>query len=329
MNSIDAFRSELRSEDPPPSTALAKGLGWFSLALGAAELGAPRLLARMIGLPPSTTTSLVTRLMGVREIAAGINVLLQPRRPWPLWARVAGDAIDLAALGLGAAKRTSGLRLAGAVAAVGGVTALDVIASVKAQKAHAHANRPVIFSVTIAKPPSEVYAFYRDLARLPQFMDYLEDVTVLDRRRSRWTAKPMGIGKTISWDAEIVEDIPGEAIAWQSAEGSMVKTRGRVTFAKAPGRDSTEVRVEMQLGFTGIGASAVLAKVFGKPQIKGDLRRLKQVLETGEVLMSDATVTRRPHAAQPSEPATIEANRRHAAPVFVPNPPTALKGVSR
>lgn len=98
----------------------------------------------MIGLPPSTTTSLVMRLMGVREIAAGINVLLQPRRPWPLWARVAGDAIDLAAIGLGAAKRTSGLELAGAVVAVGGVTALDVIASVKAQKAHAHANRPVI-----------------------------------------------------------------------------------------------------------------------------------------------------------------------------------------
>lgn len=329
MKSLDAIRSELRSEEMPPSTALARGLGWFSLALGAAEIGAPRMLARMIGIKPSAKTSLVMRLMGAREIAAGVNVLLQPRRPWPLWARVVGDAIDLAALGLGAAKRTSGIRLAGAVAAVGGVTALDVIASVKAQKAHAHANRPIIFSVTINKPPSAVYAFYRDFARLPEFMDYLEEVHERDRRRSRWIAKPFGGGKTIAWEAEITEDIPGEVIAWQSVEGSPIKTRGRVTFAKAPGRESTEVRVEMQLGFTGIGASATLAKFFSKAQIKGDLRRLKQVLETGEVLQSDATVTKRPHPAQPSEPATIQANARHEVPVYVPNPPTAQKGVTR
>ncbi len=269
------------------------------------------------------------RLMGAREIAAGINVLLQPRRPWPLWARVAGDAVDLALLGIGATARTSGIRFAGAVAAVGGVTALDVIASVKAQKAHTHANRPIIYSVTINKPPSEVYAFYRDFARLPRFMDYLEEVQVYDHQRSRWIAKPLGSGKTVAWEAEVTEDIPGEVIAWQSVDGSKIKTRGRVTFAKAPGRDATEVRVEMQLGFMGIGVSDALARVFTKPQIKGDLRRLKQVLETGEVLMSDATVTRRPHPAQPSEPATIEANAKHEYPVFVPNEPTAVKGVTR
>jgi len=312
----------------PPSTALARGLGWFSLALGAAEIGAPRLLSRMIGVKPSATTSLVMRLMGVREIAAGVNVLLQPRRPWPLWARVAGDAVDLALLGFSSARRTSGLKLAGAVAAVGGVTALDVIASVKAQKAHAHANTPIIYSVTINKPPREVYDFYRDFARLPRFMDYLDEVVVRDHRRSRWIAKPLGGGKTVSWEAEITEDIPGEVIAWQSIEGSRIKTRGRVTFAKAPGRNATEVRVEMQLGVMGMGVSDALARVFSKPQIKGDLRRLKQVLETGEVLMSDATVTRRPHPAQPSEPETVQANAKHEYPVFVPSSPTAQKGVS-
>ncbi len=327
MNSIDAFRSELRSEEMPPSTALARGLGWFSLALGAAEIGAPRFLSRLIGIEPSTKTSVVMRLMGAREIAAGINVLLQPRRPWPLWARVAGDALDLALLGIGATRRTSALKLAGAVAAVGGVTALDVIASVKAQKAHAHANRPVIFSVTINKPPAEVYAFYRDFERLPRFMDYLEEVEVIDSRRSRWVSKPLSLGKTVSWEAEILEDIPGEVIAWQST--SMIKTRGRVTFTKAPGRNATEVRVEMQLGVTGLGASAALAKIFSKSQIKGDLRRLKQVMETGEVLMSDATVTRRPHPAQPSEREVIEANARHDLPLFVPTEPTATKGVTR
>lgn len=329
MKSLDAIRSELRSEEMPPSTALARGLGWFSLALGAAEIGAPRLLSRLIGVKPDAKTSLIMRLMGAREIAAGINVLLQPRRPWPLWARVAGDAVDLALLGLASARRTSGLKLAGAVAAVGGVTALDVIASVKAQKAHAHANRPILYSVTINKSPMDVYTFFRDFSRLPEFMDYLEEVHERDRRRSRWIAKPLGMAKTIAWEAEITEDIPGEVIAWQSIEGSPIKTRGRVTFAKAPGRTSTEVRVEMQLGFTGVGPSAALAKVFSKAQIKGDLRRFKQVMETGEVLQSDATVTRKPHPAQPSEPETIRANAKHDAPVFVPNPPTAQKGVTR
>lgn len=310
MKSLDTFRSELRSDDAPPSTALARGLGWFSIALGAAEIAMPRLLARGIGIEPSATTSLVTRLAGAREIAAGIAVLMAPRSPWPLWARVAGDAVDLALLGLASARRTSGLRLAGAVAAVGGVTALDVVASLQAHKTQVHANRPVMFSVTIAKPAKEVYDRFRDFSRLPEFMDYLEEVTVTGAR-SHWVAKPIVGDKTIAWDAEIVEDIPGQVIAWRSIEGSLISTRGRVTFATPPGNpEATEVRVEMQLGVKGIGPSATLAKVFGKPQIKGDLRRFKQVMETGEVLLSDATVTRKPHVAQPSEPEVI-ANNPH------------------
>ncbi len=307
MKSLDAFRSELRSDDPPTSPTLARGLGWFSIALGAAELAIPRLLARGIGIEPSARTSLVTRLMGAREIVAGVAVLMASRSPWPLWARVAGDAVDLALLGMASTRRTSGLRLAGAAAIVSGVTALDVIASIKAHKAQVHANRPVMFSVTINKPTMAVYDRFRDFAKLPEFMDYLEEVTVTGNR-SRWVAKPILGNKTIAWDAELTEDIPGQVIAWQSVKGSMVQTSGRVTFATAPGRDATEVRVEMQLGVRGFGPSAVLAKVFGKPQIKGDLRRFKQVVETGEVLLSDATVTRKPHAAQPSEPEVIAQN---------------------
>ena len=287
----------------------------------------PKLLARAIGIEPSATTSIVMRLMGAREIASGLGVLLAPRSPTPLWSRVVGDAVDLALLGLGAARRTSGLKLAGAIAAVGGVTALDVIASVKAQKAHVRANRPVIFSVTINKSPQDVYAYFRDFSRLPEFMDYLAEVREIDSKRSHWIAKPLG-GRTIAWDAEIVEDIPGEVIAWQSAPKSMIKTRGRVTFAKTPGNGKgTEVRVEMQIGMRGFGASASIAQMFAKPQIKGDLRRFKQVMETGEVLLSDATVTRRPHSSQPSTPEVIEANARHETPVFVPSPPTAKKGL--
>ena len=295
-------------------------MGWFSLALGAAELAMPRTLARLIGVEPSVTTSILTRIAGAREIASGLAILMQPRRPLPVQARVVGDVLDLGMLALAARRSTSTPRLLGGVAAVTGATALDVIAARGVKRAYDAANQPVIYSVTINKPTREVYAFYRQLSQLPRFMDYLESVVEQDARRSHWVAK-LPVGK-ISWDAEIVDDVPGERISWQTVEGSPIHMRGAVTFTKTPGRDMTEVRVEMQLGFTGKAPSTTLAKVFAKPQIKGDLRRLKQVLETGEVLYSDASQHRRPHAAQPSE------HIERKPEIYVPTTPTAQKGIS-
>jgi uncharacterized membrane protein len=152
-------------------------------------------------------------------------------------------------------------------------------------------------------------------------MDYLESVRVINQTTSHWVAKlPVG---SVEWDAEIIEDIPGELIAWRTVPGSKLKLSGRVTFTRTPGRNMTEVRCEMKLGFTGAKPSTLLAKVFAKPQIKGDLRRLKQVLETGEVLLSDASAHLAPHPAQPDD-------RVEKKPmIFVPNEPTAEKGVTR
>lgn len=319
MKSIPEFHSEATTDVAP--TGLARGLGLFSLALGAAELVAPNKLAALIGVEDKGATSFVLRMLGAREIAAGIGVLASPQRPGALWARVAGDIVDLGLLGLAAGtKRTSGARVAGAVAAVAGVMALDIFAARRAQKALDAANQPIIFSVTINKPPREVYDFYRQLERLPMFMDWLASVTETSATRSHWVAKlPVG---TVEWDAVITEDTPGEAIAWESID-SAIRTAGRVTFAQTPGRNMTEVRVEMTLGFTGMRPSTRLAKFFAKPQIKGDLRRLKQVIETGEVLMSDASQHVRKHPAQPSETHDKEPK------LFVPSPPTAEKGVTR
>jgi uncharacterized membrane protein len=264
--------------------------------------------------------------MGVRELIAGLGVLMQPRRPLPLWSRVAGDAIDLALLGLATrSRRLSGPRLASTAAAVAGVTALDIVAARRTQRTYNQANRPAIYSVTINKPPAEVYAFFRNFSQLPLFMDYLESVRVQDATHSHWVAR-LPIAGTVSWDAKIIEDRPGELIAWQSVEGSLIKTSGRVAFARAPGRDMTEVRVEMQLGFLGTKPSASIAKFFTRAQIKGDLRRLKQVLETGEVLFSDASAHRRPHPAQPSPASKPGANVAGQQLPFRPNPPTATKG---
>jgi uncharacterized membrane protein len=310
------------SHEQTDGAALARGLGWFSLALGATQLAVPRILATAIGIEPSRGVSLLMRALGAREVATGLSVLMEPRRPLPLWARVAGDVVDLGLLALALrGKRSSTPRLLGAIAAVSGAMALDIVAARRIQTRFEETNAPVIFSVTINKSPDKVYAFYRNLAQLPRFMDYLQSVHEVSRTRSHWVAK-LPIGGTIAWDAEIVEDSPGRALTWRTVEGSPLHLAGRVTFTRAPGRDATEVRVEMKLGFTGKRPSRLLAKLFTKPQIKGDLRRLKQVMETGEVLFSDATETRKPRPAQP-----IERVERYPE-MFVPSPPTARKGVT-
>jgi len=206
------------------------------------------------------------------------------------------------------------------------IFALDVIAA--RRQGRARRQLPVIASVTINKPPMEVYEFYRRLEQLPQFMDYLASVTERESKVSHWVAK-LPIGGTISWDARITEDRPGELIAWQSVEGSLIQSRGRVTFAKTPGRNMTEVRVEMQLGFLGTKPTTALAKFFGRSQIKGDLRRLKQVLETGEVLFSDASAHRGKHAAQPSPAGQPGSKVSEQKLPFIPRPATAEKGAVR
>ena len=184
-----------------------------------------------------------------------------------------------------------------------------------------HLRTPVIACVTINRPTHEVYDFYRRLDRLPQVMDHLASVEMIDDRHSTWTAK-LPFGKTVQWNAEITEDRPGEVLAWKSSDDSQIQVKGRVTFTKTVGRDMTEVRVEIQLGGFGRPPSIRFARMFAKPQVKGDLQRLKQVMETGEVLYSDASAHRLPHPAQPDD------TRDTSPRVFVPHPPTAEKGVT-
>jgi uncharacterized membrane protein len=320
MNEFSAVRSDASTERAD-ATGLIRGLGWLGVTLGVTELAMPRLLASAIGVDPDGAAPAILRVLGVREIASSAAVLARPDLPAPRWGRVLGDAIDLGLLGLALTTPGTGKRrLAMALGMVAGVTALDVLAA--RRRGQVRQPLPVIASVTINKPPMAVYEFFRRLDQLPQFMDYLVSVEQHADRRSTWTERlPVG---TVSWEAEIVEDRPGEAVSWRSVEGSRIQTRGRVTFTRAPGRDMTEVRVEMQLGVLGRGPSLALARLFARPQVKGDLRRLKQVMETGEVLRSDASMHRLPYPAQPAP-----ARREFAPPrVFVDSPPTATKGVS-
>jgi hypothetical protein len=145
----------------PPSTrytqgaSLARGLGWFSVGLGVAEIAAPGSVARLIGARGTDRTRKTMRALGAREVVQGVAILSRPRRPGPLWARVAGDAIDLALLGLAMrGTRTRGNRIAATIATLAGVMVLDALAA----KHLARARSPIELSITIARLPGEVYA---------------------------------------------------------------------------------------------------------------------------------------------------------------------------
>src|SRR5688500_2456876 len=104
----------------------------------------------------------------------------------------------------------------------------------------------VSYSMLINKSPEELYAFWRNFENLPQIMTHLESVKVLDERRSHWVAKAPSIaGGKVEWDAEIIADEPGKAIAWRSLPGADVDNRGSVAFVPALGDRGTAVRVVM------------------------------------------------------------------------------------
>jgi uncharacterized membrane protein len=140
-------------------------------------------------------------------------------------------------------------------------------------------------SITIAQPRETVYLFWRQLENLPKFMQHLLNVEPRGEKRSHWVVEgPMG--KKFSWDAEIINEIPNELIAWKSLPGADVDSAGSVRFSDAPGERGTQVQVELQYNPPAGVAGAYLAKIFGREpeqQIDADLRRLKQVLETGEI----------------------------------------------
>lgn len=164
-------------------------------------------------------------------------------------------------------------------------------------------------SITINKPIGEVYAYWLDFERLPSFMYHLESVTDSGGGRSHWKAKAPA-GASVEWDAEIVEQIDGEVISWESLAGASVENRGSVRFIEAPGDQGTEVTIDIDYSPPGGAVGSVIARLFGeepRQQVKDDLRRFKQVLETGEVVVSDGspdgTRTQRQLRQHPGQPA--------------------------
>ena len=151
-------------------------------------------------------------------------------------------------------------------------------------------------TITVMRSPDEMYAEWRDLARLPELIPHLESVTPLDRTRSRWVARgPAGV--PVEWEAELVADEPGRLIAWRSVGESDVDNAGSVRFSPAPGSRGTEVKVILSYAPPAGRVGAAVATIIGRSAdraVREGLRRFKQRMEAREVTTSGASGNGRP-----------------------------------
>jgi len=275
------------------SVALARGLGWFSVLLGATAVVAPRAVGSAAGFGSNSRG--VVRSIGMRELASGVGILSRKNPASWLWLRTAGDVVDLALLAAGMRPGNPGRgKAALSFAAVAGVLALDALAASHLTR---HAGHPLVSgvaaptdlyfetSIATARTPQECYQFWRDFENLPRFMRGLESVQRLDERRLHWVAKGAASARS-EWDCEITEDRPGEALAWRTLSGAQVPNAGSVIFEPAPHGRGTIVRLSIHYSPVGGELSASLIKLLRQDpqsQVREDLRRFKQLLETGEI----------------------------------------------
>jgi uncharacterized membrane protein len=340
-----SFASQQSAEVPGTvSTSddwLTRGLGWASAGLGVPLLLAHGWSARVIGVGDAPRNRAAAAVVRVRELAAAAGLLLSESPVW-LWARVAGDVMDLGMLSralinqqrqqqmadgrlrqlrpvadwLGrqwTAGHPSGerrparpgqlLRWLGqpgtpefrrgqqrtlaALVAVTGILGLDLYAAVT--RSRRKTELELTAATTVASTTQEAYDLWRRLEILPSFMAHLDDVHTTGEGTSHWRASAP-FGMTVEWDAEITDDVPGERIAWRSVNGATAGNEGEVRFLPAPGGRGSEVHVRMRYSMPAGPLGAPVARYFGEEphqQLDDDLRRFKQVVETGEVVRSE------------------------------------------
>ena len=139
-------------------------------------------------------------------------------------------------------------------------------------------------AVTINRPAGELFAYFRDFTNLPTFMENVVSIEILDAVRSHWVVKAPA-GKTVAWDASITDEQPDRFIAWSSLPGADIANSGRVEFRDAGAR-GTVVTATIAYDPPGGTVGKLIAKMFQREpaiQARRDLRRFKQLMETGEI----------------------------------------------
>jgi uncharacterized membrane protein len=151
-------------------------------------------------------------------------------------------------------------------------------------------------AITIQKSAAELYSFWRNFENLPRFMKHLEAVSVMDDTHSTWRAKAP-LGQHVSWKAQLIVDEPNERIAWRSIEPMDIPNAGTVLFKELPSGRGTTVEVTLEYNPPAGMLGALVAKLFGEEpgmQVEDDLRRFKQLMETGEISTNEG----QPHGVQ-------------------------------
>jgi hypothetical protein len=255
---------------------LATALGWFSVALGLSQVVAPARVAQMIGVDDTDAACNTMRALGVRELTAGVGILSQEHPTGWVRSRVAGDVMDLALLGFAMRSNSNGRnkndhnKTIAATAAVLGVTALDMLCS-------------------------------RQLARSSE------------SREAGGMAHGVHVQRSVT-----INRSPEEVAEFWNAKENLPKflrevvEPGAVQFATAPTGQGTEISVDFHYSPPGGKMGAAFAKLFHQEpgqQVYEELRHIKQLLETGEILLSDATVRPGMHPAQPDKHASKHASK--------------------
>jgi hypothetical protein len=242
--------------------SLAKGLGWFSVGLGLAQLAMPDRVARLCGIEADGETITLMRSLGLRELTSGVGILTQPKPDKWLWSRVLGDVMDLALLGAAMSRDDAERgKTIGATLAVLGVTGLDILAAKEMAKERADMEQddePIgeqteVRSITIKAHPSNVEKEWND-----------------------WV-----------W-AEGGDESREAAVTFAPAPGARgTEIRAELTYTPKAGKLGTAV--------------AKLAHKSPGQMLGQDLKHFKQMMELGEVVHSDASIHSHMHPAQPDD----------------------------
>ncbi|MDQ0837633.1 SRPBCC family protein [Sphingomonas faeni] len=170
----------------------------------------------------------------------------------------------------------------------------DAVADATQDLADGKGSSIVARAVTINRPVGELFAYFRDFANLPTFMENVERIEVLDQRRSHWVVKGPA-GKSYEWTSAVTDEVPDRLIEWSSEDGADVPNSGRVEFRDAGAR-GTVVTATILYDPPGGAIGKLIAKMFQREpaiQARRDLRRFKQLMETGEI--ATAAMNRKQH----------------------------------
>jgi len=282
-------------------------LAWLGIGVGVAQLLMPRQVARVLGLSVGRSTTSTLRLCGAGQLLSGVGYVARAGSPSWRMARIGCQAINLAALGtaLGTKKkrpwrrRSPGWSMGSALVGVAAVTALDAWGYRRATGRRAKELAPshpleLRASITVDRPASALYSFWRDVDNLPSLMPSMGTVTKLSDTRSRWEVKGLAgtaLPKLLSWEAAIVEELPGRLIRWQVEGGpaAAIVRGGEIRFVPAPGKQGTEVHVLLQAaGPEGASTLGRWAKKLPQRLMAQELRRFKQLMELGELTQAQA-----------------------------------------